>query len=177
MRFTTKAITIIAALVFAGTDNSTPRQGGGGGGGGGGGSPGGGAPAGLITEFNPEQIAQAITAAGFPSKVITNNKSVVVLTAFWGDDVFSGTYGIFCNDKGHCGGAKMFANTGKSSVDAAWVNAWNNKYFFVRATQSEKGDLIFYWDLLLAGGVAPENVAVAATVFKNIVDSSTDFKP
>ena len=179
MRFATRAILVVAAVILATAAGAqAPRPGGGprtGGGNEGGG--GGGAPGGLIAQFDPDQIAQAITAAGFPSKVVLNNKVRMVQTGFWGDEIFSGAYGVYCNDKGACGGLKMFANTGKSSVGADWINAWNNRYFFVRTYQTDKGDLVFFWDVLLVGGVSPNNIAATATVFKSIVDQSTDFKP
>ena len=175
----TAAIVIIAAIAFAtAVSAQAPRPGGGpkpGGGGGGGGTPAGAA----VVGFNPDQIAQLFNTAGFKSQVIENNKNKMVQTTFWGDssDIFSGAFGIYCNDKGQCAGMTVFANLGKvDAVDAAWVNAWNNRYFFVRAYLNKDGNLIFDWDALLMN-VSTDDVVLTAKIFKQIVDQSTDFKP
>jgi hypothetical protein len=180
MRFLTRAILIVAAIAFAAAASAqAPRPGGapkpGGGGGGGGGS----APGATVVGFNPDQIAQLFNAAGFKSQVVDNNKTKMVQTLFWPDasDIFSGSFGIYCNDKGQCSGMTTFANLGKvDAADAAWLNAWNSRYYFVKAYVTKDGNLIFDWDTLLAN-VSPDDIVLTAKVFKQIVDQSTDFKP
>jgi hypothetical protein len=179
MRFLARAILIVAAVAFTATASAQgPRPGGGPkpGGGGGGGS----APGATVNGFNPDQIAQLFNAAGFKSQVVENNKSKMVQTLFWPDanDIFAGSFGIFCNDKGQqCGGMTTFANLGKvDAADAAWLNAWNSRYYFVRAYVTKDGNLIFDWDTLLAN-VSPDDIVLTAKVFKQIVDQSSDFKP
>jgi Putative bacterial sensory transduction regulator len=177
MRFLTRAILIVAAVTLAAAASAQgPRPGGGPkpGGGGGGGTPGG-----TITGFNPDQIAQLFNSAGFKSQVVENNKAKMVQTLFWSDanDIFSGAFGIYCNDKGQCGGMTTFANLGKvEAADAAWLNAWNSRYYFVRAYVTKEGNLIFDWDTLLVN-VSPDDIVLTAKLFKQIVDQSSDFKP
>jgi Putative bacterial sensory transduction regulator len=183
MRFLTRAILIVAVVAFATAASAqgprpggSPRPGGGGGGGGGGGN----APGATVNGFNPDQIAQLFNAAGFKSQVVENNKSKMVQTLFWpeANDIFSGAFGIYCNDKGQqCGGMTTFANLGKvDAADAAWLNAWNSRYYFVRAYVTKDGNLIFDWDTLLAN-VSPDDIVLTAKLFKQIVDQSSDFKP
>jgi Putative bacterial sensory transduction regulator len=177
MRFLTRVILIVAAVTLAAAASAQgPRPGGGPkpGGGGGGGTPGG-----TITGFNPDQIAQLFNSAGFKSQVVENNKAKMVQTLFWPDanDIFSGAFGIYCNDKGQCGGMTTFANLGKvEAADAAWLNAWNSRYYFVRAYVTKEGNLIFDWDTLLVN-VSPDDIVLTAKLFKQIVDQSSDFKP
>lgn len=177
MRFLTRAILIVAAVTLAAAASAqSPRPGGGPkpGGGGGGGTPGG-----TIIGFNPDQIAQLFNSAGFKSQVVENNKAKMVQTLFWPDanDIFSGAFGIYCNDKGQCGGMTTFANLGKvEAADAAWLNAWNSRYYFVRAYVTKEGNLIFDWDTLLVN-VSPDDIVLTAKLFKQIVDQSSDFKP
>jgi hypothetical protein len=178
MRLLTGAVLIVAAIAIAtAADAQGPRPGGQRPGGGGGG--GGGANSSAVVGFNPDQIAQLFNAAGFKSQVIENNKAKMVQTQFWPDanDIFSGAFGIYCNDKNQCAGMTTFANLGK--VDAAtaeWLNAWNNKYYFVRTYVTKDGNLIFDWDTLLVN-VSPDDIVLMAKVFKQIVDQSSDFKP
>jgi hypothetical protein len=177
MRFLTMAILIVAAIASATAASAqAPRPGGskpaGGGGNGGGNSA-------LVLGFNPDQIAQIFNGAKFKSQVVENNKVKMVQTQFWPDanDIFSGAFGIYCDDKNQCAGMKTFANFGK--VDAAtreWLNAWNNTYLFVRARVTKDGDLIFDWDTLLIN-VSTDDIDLMAKAFKQIVDKSTDFKP
>jgi hypothetical protein len=176
MRFLTRAILIVAAVTLAAAASAQgPRPGGGPKPGGGGG----GTPGGTITGFNPDQIAQLFNSAGFKSQVVENNKAKMVQTLFWPDanDIFSGAFGIYCNDKGQCGGMTTFANLGKvEAADAAWLNAWNSRYYFVRAYVTKEGNLIFDWDTLLVN-VSPDDIVLTAKLFKQIVDQSSDFKP
>ena len=56
------------------------------------------------------------------------------------------------------------------------MNAWNNKYYFVRAYVTSDGNLIFDWDMLLVSA-SPDEIVLMAKLFKQIVDQSSDFKP
>src|ERR1700730_7654047 len=177
MRFLTGAILMVAAIAFAAAASAQgPRPGGGPKPGGGGGT----ATGATVAGFNPDQVAPLFNAAGFKSQVVENNKTKMVQTLFWPDakDIFSGAFGIYCNDKGQqCGGMTTFANLGKvDAADAAWVNAWNNKYYFVRAYITSDGNLIFDWDTLLVNA-SPDEIVLMAKLFKQIVDQSSDFKP
>ncbi len=186
----------VLALVFAlagGAAMAQPRPGGGnvsgGVSGGGGGKPGGGggaAPQGLIQQFNAEQLAQLFTAAGFASEVYENkidDKTTVrmVRTQFWPNDTstFGGAYGVSCltDHPDNCQGAAVFVNLGKANVDAAWLNAWNSRIYYVRASNNDDGSLIFTYYLMFAPGVSADWVKVAVATFKGAVDLSTDFKP
>ena len=123
MRFLRGAILILAAIAFAGPATAEgPRPGGGPKPGAGTGS--GSATGATVTGFNPDQIAQLFNTAGFKSQVVDNNKTKMVQASFWdANDIFSGAFGIYCNDKGQqCGGMTTFANLGKvDAANAAWV--------------------------------------------------------
>ena len=173
MRHFARAVLIVAAVAFAAAASAEgPRPGGSPKPGGGGGGGGGGAAGATVNGFNPDQIAQLFNAAGFKSQVVENNKIKMVQTAFWPDanDIFSGAFGIYCNDKNQCGGMTTFANLGKvDAANAAWLSAWNNHYYFVRAYVTKDGNLIFDWDTLLIN-VSPDDIVVTAKLFKQIVD-------
>jgi hypothetical protein len=184
MRFSTKAILVVASLALAATASAQPRPGGGGpkppgGGGGGGGSGGGGAPAGaLINSAENEQLAQLFNAANFKSAVVElKNGNHVVKIEFW-PGVYSGAYPIFCTEGKDCLGYQIFVNLGgDSGVDQAWLDAWNRSWPYVRAYKLQSGELIFQADVLVRGGVTPQYIQNTASVFKTIVDKSSDFKP
>jgi hypothetical protein len=175
---------LMVALIFASAAGAQPRPGGGT-------TPAGGpaaptAAGGAIVQFNAEQIAQIFTAAGFSSQVIDNkidDKTTVhmVQTRFWPNDTtsFGGAAPIWCaQDKPNiCNGINIFVNLGKSTVDTNWINAWNNRIYFVRAYTLSDGSLVFGFDLLLQPGVTAEYLKTAVVAFKSGVDVSTDFKP
>jgi Putative bacterial sensory transduction regulator len=180
MRSVVKAIVVAVALVMSASANAQPRPGGGPGPGPGPGGPGpggGGAPTGLVTKLTVAQMAQLMTAAGFQSKVIENNKTEMVQTIFWSQDVFSGAIPLACEKDGSgCHTYTIFANLGKASVAEKWINAWNANWPFVRAYLGNDGTLIFSWDVPLLTGATPQYVESAVQLFKLIVDKSTDFK-
>jgi hypothetical protein len=181
MRFTTKAILVVASLVLAATASAQPRPGGGApkAPGGGAPAPGGGAPGGLIVKIQAEQIAQLFNEAGFRSKVIDNNKIHMVQTEFWSDQVFSGAIPGGCEKDGSgCHWMQLFANLGTDSgVDQAWMDAWNGRWYGVRVHKLDNGAVVFYFDVPMLSGVTPDYIKAAGAVFKAIVDASTDFKP
>jgi Putative bacterial sensory transduction regulator len=169
----TRVLLAAIAILCSVSANAQPRPGGGGG------SPGPrGAPAGgMLTKVTVEQMAQLFKAAGFKSQVVENNGTKMVQTVFWTSDIFGGAIPLGCEkDNSGCHGMKVFANLGKATVDQNWVDAWNDYYFYVRASRSS-GNLIFTWDVAFLTGVSPEYVQTAIQWFKQIVDQSTDFKP
>ena len=115
--------------------------------------------------------------AGFASKLIDNN-GPVVLVAFWNDQIFSGAIPQACEKDGSgCHSFKLFANLGKDTgVDQAWINAWNNSYYYVRAFKLQDGQLIFEWNVALLTGVTPDYIKLAAIAFKSAVDEFDQFQ-
>jgi hypothetical protein len=181
MRFTTRAVLMVAALAFAAAATAQPRPGGGPGPkppAGGGPNPGS-APGGLIVKLQAEQIAQLFNESGFQSKVVDNNNIHMVQTLFWTDQVFSGAIPQACDKDGSgCHAFKIFANLGpETGVSQAWIDAWNNDWLYVRVYKAKDGSLIFSWDVALLTGVTPDYVRTSAKLFKSIVDDSSDFKP
>jgi hypothetical protein len=181
-----RVLVFMVAILFAGAAAAQPRPGGGGAPGNGAPGPAPSAPSGLIVQFNAQQIAQLFSAAGFASEVYDNkvdDKTVtrMVRTQFWPNDTatFGGALPIWCKtaDVSICNGASIFVNLGKSTVDARWINAWNNQIYFVRAYTLDDGSLIFKYDLMLQPGVTPDYLKTAIAAFKAAVDMSTDFKP
>jgi hypothetical protein len=175
MRLITGSIVIAVAIAFAVTASAQPPR------------PGGRkpkgegdqAPQGMIVKIQPEQIAKLFTDAGFNSKVVEmKDKSRLVQTEFWSGDVWSGAIPLVCEKDGSgCHGMMLFANLGKeSSVNQDWINAWNDRMLYVRAT-NHKDALIFTWQVALLTGVTPDYIKYAASGFKYLVDQSTDFKP
>lgn len=186
MRSFQRAMVLIVALIFAGAAAAQPRPGGGGTPGAPAPGPAPAGPGGSIVQFNAEQIAQLFTAAGFNSEVYDNktgDKTTIrmVRIQFWPNDssTFAGALPIWCktDNPSICNGMSIFANLGKSSVDANWVSSWNNRIYFVRAYLLDNGALIFSFDLLLQPGVSPDYIKTAVAAFKAAVDLSTDFKP
>jgi hypothetical protein len=182
MRIVTKTVLALLVLVLAVAADAQPRPGGGrgpaGGGGGGGGGGGNASGGGLIVKVQAEQLAQLMKEAGFPSKVVDNNGKMVQST-FWSDQIFSGIIPQACEKDGSgCHSFKLFANFGKENgIDQAWIDAWNNTYFYVRTYKLKDGQLIFEWNVALLNGVTPDYIKLAAAFFKSTVDESTDFKP
>jgi putative sensory transduction regulator len=174
MRLVRGIVLVVAACLFAASASSAPRGGGGGGGGGGGQSSGGG----LVTVFNPDQMVQVFEAAGFKAEVVQNGKTKMVRALLWPDhpDIFAGAFGAACDNQGQCPAVTLFANTGKSTATANWLNSWNGSFLFVRAFTTPDGELIFKWDMPLIA-VPPEYVAITIKVFKQTVDQSGDFNP
>ena len=176
MRWSTKALLTVVAILGSVSANAQPRPGGGGGGGGAP-APGGAPSGGMLTKVTAEQMAQLFNAAGFKSQVITNNNTKMVQAVFWTPDIFGGAIPQACEkDNSGCHAMKIFANLGKATVDQKWVDAWNENWLYVRASRSS-GNLIFMWDVAFLTGVSPEYAQTAIQLFKAIVDQSTDFKP
>ena len=175
MRFF-KAAIVFAAITISTVANAQPRPGGGGS------TP---APAsaptttsGLITVYDANQIAQLFTAAGFPSSVsVGSDKVPYVQVQFWPNTV-AGVAPGYCNKDGtNCNAYKLIAIiSNETSIGDAWTDAWNGYYYFVRAYK-DGTDLYFTWDILLAPGVTPDYIKTTASIFKSIVDDSTNFKP
>jgi len=174
MRFTVPATLLLSAALFATAASAQPKPGGGGN------PPTTTPPAdnGLIAQYNADQLAQLFTAAGFSSKVVvTKDNQRIVRTQFW-PDTASGAEAAYCKKDGStCNAYKLVAIiSNEKNIADNWTNAWNSRYFFVRAYK-DGDDLVFTWDVLLYPGVSADYVKTTATIFKSIVDDSTDFKP
>lgn len=170
----TRAIMLLAAFAFAVAADAQPRPGGGSGGGGGG------SPAeGLIQKIQPEQLAQIISGAGFPSQVTDLGDQRIVRTQFWPGEIVSGAWPFSCEKDGSgCHGYGLFANFGgNTGIGQDWIDSWNNYRLYVHARKDQNGDLVFQWDVLLLGGLSTDSIAASAQLFKNWVDDSTDYKP
>jgi hypothetical protein len=146
-------------------------------------SPGGGpgastAPSGLITQFNADQFAQILTAAGFSSKsgVASDNKTPIVVAQFW-PNTQSIIYGTYCDNNGVCPAYQILIGfQNQQSIGDPWTDAWNSKFGFVKALKSGT-DLLLVMDVMLAPGVTPDYVAASGGVFKTIVGNVSTFKP
>ncbi len=135
-------------------------------------------PSGLITNFNAAQFAQLFTAAGFTSKAGTmpDNKTPMVATQFW-PNTASGVIGIICNDSGACPAYEIFTVLpNQKGIGDPWTDAWNNKYWFVKALKSGD-DLLFLMDVILGPGVSSDYIETSAGAYKTIVDQAQTFNP
>jgi hypothetical protein len=132
----------------------------------------------LIAQYDADQLAKLFTAAGFSSKVVTTKDNQRIVQAQFWPNTPSGAEPAYCkNDGSTCNAYKLVAIiNNETSIGDAWTDAWNAKYYFVRAYK-DGNDLVFTWDVLLYPGVSADYIKTTATVFKSIVDDSTDFKP
>ena len=175
MRSIAKIMIIFTALLLAAPADAQPRPGGGtkkpGG-------EGGSAQGGLITFVQLEQLARIFSAAGIKSSVEKLQNGVQIVKMEIWPDTYSAALPSNCKDDGtQCGGYQIFVNLGDTGVNDAWLQAWNSRYLFVRTYKLDNGAQIFRWDGLTRGGVTPDNIALSAVIFKNIVEQATDFKP
>jgi hypothetical protein len=179
MRATAKIVLVFMVFAFMAAAGAQPRPGGGGGGttGGAGGS-GAGTQGGLVTFVQHELLARIFNDAGIKSTVENlKNGGRVVKMQIW-PNTYSAAYPIFCKKDGtECGGYQIFVNLGNTNVSDPWMKSWNAKYVLVRTYKLDNGEQIFQLDEITQGGVTPQNIALAAAVFKQIVEESTDFKP
>jgi hypothetical protein len=134
------------------------------------------APAGgVISRITHEQLAGALSQAGYPSKVATqNNNKYVVSQMLGGINVISFMYG--CTNQG----CTSFDLTvfGSDQVNADFVNAWNNKKRFLRAIMDPSdGTLTLDAPIILSGGVTVENVKEHAKMFEAMLKEFANFQP
>jgi hypothetical protein len=57
------------------------------------------------------------------------------------------------------------------------MDAWNDRYFYVRVIKTGDGSLVFLWNVALLTGVTSDYVKVSAALFQSTVDDASDFKP
>jgi len=132
------------------------------------------APAGgALTKITPEQVASALTAAGFRAQVTTRDKSKYVTTKMRN---FNVTVSFYACDAQGCG-SLQFVSWFSDKVELDWVNAWNNKWRYTKAAVDKDGDLEFSLDVLVSGGITIENVKENAKVFDYLLDELTKFSP
>src|SRR6202035_2719602 len=110
--------------------------------------------------------AQLLTGRSIDDKPIRmtiktfDDKTGGVIIPFWGDQLYSGILPTFCQSDGTaCKQLKFFANFGKqSTVDAAWINAWNYNYVGVKCLTTDGGELLFSYDLPIFSGVTGDYI-------------------
>jgi hypothetical protein len=127
----------------------------------------------VLSRITPEQLAAALTQAGFRSQVTTGNNEKYVKSTMHG---FNITVILKdCNNQG-CGNYGFVTWFG-DKVNLDFVNAWNNQWRFAKASIDSDGDLEFSSDVLVAGGVTLENVKENAKAFDSLLGALTEFKP
>jgi hypothetical protein len=143
------------------------------------------APGGAITKLTPQQLAQlysGLTINGQPVpisiKTFNDGTSVVVLP-LWGPQLYSGVSLQVCEKDGSgCHWLEFFANVGKqASVDANWINAFNQHFLGAKAYTLASGELVFEEDISLWPGISPSEIGWYTSFFKHVVDDSFSFKP
>jgi hypothetical protein len=172
MRLIARAALIVSAVALASAADAQLMPGGGGGG-----PAPGSASSDMITQFNADQFAQLVTAAGFASKsaVSQDNKTHFVLTQFW-PNTGSGLFGL-CNTTGACPAYAIITElVNQQGIGDPWTDAWNSKFAFVKAVKNGTS-LIFEMDVILGPGVTAAYVESTAKVYKSVVDQSTNFNP
>jgi hypothetical protein len=128
----------------------------------------------IINRITPEQLASALTAAGYKSQVkTTNDNQKFVASSIHGFNVVESLFD--CNAQG-CGNLQFIVwFNDKVSLD--FVNAWNAQYRFAKAAIDSDGDVAFSIDIYLDGGVTLDNVKNYAKVFDYMLGEVTKFKP
>jgi hypothetical protein len=131
-------------------------------------------PAGAaLSKVTPEQVASALTAAGFRAQVTTKDKSKYVTTKMRN---FNVTVSFYTCDAQGCG-SLQFISWFSDKLTLEWVNAWNNRWRYAKAAVDKDGDLEFSLDVMASGGITLENVKENARIFDYLLDELTKFNP
>ena len=143
------------------------------------------AAGGVFAKITPQQLSQIVGGLTIDGKPIAtsiktfDDGSAVIVTPFWGDQLYSGINMEYCEKDGTgCHTLQFFANFGKqSTVDANWINAWNLAYIGVKAYTLQNGELLFCYHLPLLSGVSDTYIKSFTAFFKVVVDEAFKFKP
>jgi hypothetical protein len=133
------------------------------------------ANAALLSKVTPEQMADILNKAGYPSQVQGSGAQKTLATQF-----FPGTPGkvLFsaCDNAG-CSLVGFSYDFGTvSGIGADWVNAWNEQKSVSAVLLDDGGLQMLMWTHLF-GSVTAEHLAATARRFVDVVNSSTDFRP
>jgi Putative bacterial sensory transduction regulator len=133
------------------------------------------AAGGALSKVTPEQVAGALTAAGFRAQVQVNtsNNTKFVTTKMRNFNVSVGFYA--CDAQG-CG-SMQFISWFTDKVPLEWVNAWNDRWRYVKLAINKEGELVVSLDVLASGGITIENIKENARVFDVLLDELTKFDP
>lgn len=175
MRSIVRTGLVLAGLLIAPTAGFALGPGTGGGGSSGGNS----TPSGAAVGYSAQEISQLLIDAGFQSEVQKDSKNnQYVVSNFWGGQPYAIAYPSSCNSDGSgCKAMQIFVNIGKNDlINQAWMDAWNTRELFAKVVKLSDGSVVFDWDFLITG-VTPDNVKLAAALFKQQVDASANFKP
>jgi hypothetical protein len=131
------------------------------------------ATGGAFSKVTPEQVASALTQAGYRAQVTTKNNNKFVTTKMHNFNVTVTFYG--CDMQG-CG-SLQFISWFNDKVTLDFVNAWNARWRYTKAAIDNDGDLAFSLDVLAAGGVTLDNVRENAKLFDALLGELTKFNP
>jgi hypothetical protein len=82
-----------------------------------------------------------------------------------------------CKD-GVCRGLVFFSNLGKqSSVDLAWLNAWNSQKVFGRGYLDKDGNVVFDMTIHFWGGTTPRYITESADLYGVMLKALFEFQP
>lgn len=146
---------------------------------------GGAAPSGLITKLTGQQLTQILSGLTYnnnqvPATLQTNSDgSWSVTLPFWGSQVPSGAVLDVCEKDGSgCYWIDFFVNLGvQSTVDAKWINAYNNAYYGARAYLADNGNLIVDYPVWMLPGITQDYIIKSAGMFVSSVENAMKFKP
>ena len=132
-------------------------------------------PAGALSRVTPEQVASAMTQAGFSSRVQTSKNEKYITTTMSGFNVR--VFFFDCNNQG-CGNFQDWSGfTKQESFTLEYVNAWNNQWRFAKANLDSDGNLIFSADVVVGGGVTLDNIKATAQLFDGLMSELAKFNP
>ena len=124
-------------------------------------------------------MAKAVKGTTISPQITKNNDGTSLVTfPVWGSGVYSAITVENCEQDGSgCYVLDFFANFGKQpSLNAAWMNAWNDQFYIARVYPLSNGEVVFTADLAILTGVTPDYVTAFAGFFKQVVDNASTFK-
>jgi hypothetical protein len=133
------------------------------------------AGSGLYTRIQPEDLAALLTAAGYQSKVQSDESGKYIATTMSGFNVAVIPYD--CQAQG-CSSLQFWTGFGAdASLNLKFVNAWNSQWRFAKAALDAQGNLLFTQDLFLDGGVSADNIKTNAALFDYLLGELNQFNP
>jgi hypothetical protein len=149
------------------------------------GAPAAAAPSGMITKLNGQQAMQVLSGLTYNDKPVaaslqTNSDGTwTIALPFWGSQIYSGAVLDVCEKDGSgCYWVDFFVNLGnQSTIDAKWINAYNNSYYGARAYTANNGTLVIDYPVWVLPGVTQDYLLKSLGMFTSSIENAMKFKP
>lgn len=147
--------------------------------------PSGAAPSGMITKLNGQQLMQILSGLTYNNNPVqaslqTNSDGTWTISLpFWGSQIYSGAVLDVCEKDGSgCNWVDFFVNLGNQpTIDAKWMNAYNNAYYGARAYTATNGTFVVDYPVWVAPGVTQDYLLKSLGMFTSSVENAMKFKP